>query len=53
MRYTAITPEGLFSYKSVNEPFSYSIKAGTVKYIWTRFDFLENMLVIKLMHGNH
>ncbi len=44
----------MFSYKNINEAHTYSIKASTIKYIWTRFDFLDhNVLIVKLMHSNH
>ena len=54
LRYTAISPEGLFSFKSPNDSkHSYSINASTVQYLWTRFDFQDKMMVIKIMHGSH
>lgn len=39
MRYTVISPEGLFTYRNVNNPYTYCVKAGSVKYLWSRFDF--------------
>lgn len=50
-RYIAINSEGLFSYKSVNDAPSFSIKAVSTKYIWTRFDIHNQQLVIKIKHG--
>ena len=50
-RFITINPEGLFSYKSANEPPSFSIKAINAKYIWTRFDIHNQQLVIKIKHG--
>ena len=50
-RFIIITPEGLFSYRNPNEPFSFSLKSIHVKYIWSRFDIENGCLVIKIMHG--
>lgn len=51
LRYVAITPDGLFSYKDETGGESFVIKRDTTTEIWTRFDIHEKTLVIKVHHG--
>lgn len=51
LRYVAITPEGLFSYKNETGSQSFSIKKDSATELWTRFDIHEKMLVIKIHHN--
>lgn len=51
LRYVAITPAGLASYKDEKSSETFAIKRGTVTEIWTRFDIHEKMLVIKVHHS--
>lgn len=50
-RYIVINHEGLFSYKNPGENYSFSIKAASTKYIWTRFEIFNEQLIIKIKHG--
>lgn len=52
LRYIAITPEGLFSYKEENGAESFTIKRESATELWTRFDIHEKMLVIKVHHNS-
>lgn len=36
-RYMVINTEGIFSYKNVDDNYSFEIKKETIKYMWTRF----------------
>lgn len=51
LRYVAITPEGLFSFKDENGGESFTIKRDTAHELWTRFDIHERMLVVKVHHN--
>jgi hypothetical protein len=51
LRYVAITPMGLFSYKDETSSESFTIKRGSVSEVWTRFDIHEKMLVIKVHYS--
>ncbi len=52
LRFVAITPDGLFSFKDQNGAQTFSIKKDTVTEIWTRFQLHERLLVIKVHHGS-
>lgn len=52
LRYIAITPSGLFSFKNETSGESFSIRKGTATELWTRFDVYEKMLIIKIHHQN-
>lgn len=52
LRYIAITPSGLFSFKNQHGGETFSIRKGTATELWTRFDTHDKMLIIKVHHLN-
>lgn len=52
LRYVAITPNGLFSFKNETSGESFSIRKGTTTELWTRFEIHQMMFVIKVHHLN-
>lgn len=45
--------QGIFSYKSFlkKEEHSFCIERDSIEYMWSRFDMVENHLIIKIKHG--
>jgi hypothetical protein len=52
-RFVVIKKNGIFSYRDscVRESYSFHISNDSIKYLWTRFDFIGNSLIIKVKHG--
>lgn len=50
LRYIAITPAGLFSFKDEKGGETFSIKKDIATELWTRFEIYEKMLIIKIHH---
>jgi len=45
---------GIYSYKRFNEQHSMFIAANSVKEVWTRFEIVDqNLLVIKILHSSN
>ncbi len=51
LRFVVMNDEGLFYFKNPTDNHSFSIKANSAKYLWTRFDIVNDRLVIKIKHG--
>jgi hypothetical protein len=52
-RFVVIKKNGIFSYRNscIKESYSFHISNDSIKYLWTRFDFVSNSLIIKVKHG--
>lgn len=50
-RFIVINKEGIYSYKKFNEKHSMYIPNGQIREIWTRFEIIENMLIVKMEYG--
>jgi hypothetical protein len=51
LRYVAITPSGVTSFKNQASGETFSIKKESITELWTRFDIYEKMLVVKIQHS--
>ena len=50
-RYVAIKESGIYSYhSSLDTNHTFFIPAGSIKYIWTRFDFIHSYLIVKIKY---
>lgn len=52
-RFIVIKTDGIYSYLDNNtaKTHTFEIPSETVKYIWTRFNFHQGFLIIKVKHG--
>lgn len=52
-RFIVIKADGIYSYvdNKTAKPHTFEIQAETIKYIWTRFNFHEGFLIVKVKHG--
>lgn len=48
-----LNSEGVFSYKSglKKEDYSFFIDRRSIEYLWSRFDMIDNYLIVKIKHG--
>lgn len=48
-----VRKNGIYSYKnsSQEENYSFCIASDSIKYIWTRFEKIDDFLVVKVKHG--
>jgi hypothetical protein len=51
--FVVINKEGLVYYKKLNEKGELLVPRSTIAELWTRFEFHDQWLVVKLFQGSH
>lgn len=51
--FAGITKQGLYYHKKLNEKGELLIERGSVTELWTRFQFQDDFLIVKLFENRH